>query len=265
MPADVLSATDAERTNSYRVVIFVYIAVTLLAAVLVWLVVPADKKGSDVEFSPLQGMSIVMRRPIVWATAGIIVCAYCGFKGLDNYQLYAKEVLELNEIEASKLFAWGMYTRPVAAIAAGLIADRFDATRSLGVVFGILCVSFGVWSMAVPEGNGISIIYANFFVTFAAVFAMRGIYFALLEENKTPKYLTGAAVGMISLVGYTPEIFFAPIGGRILDANPGIVGFQNYLFFLSACSAAGIVLVLTVLWMHRKGTDALWPDASVAK
>ena len=97
-----------------------------------------------------------------------------------------------------------------------------------------MCVSFGVWSMSEPQGTGIAIIYFNFFLTYCAVYALRGIYFALLEESSTPTYLTGAAVGMISLVGYTPEIFFAPIGNRIIDANPGVVGFQNYFWFLAA-------------------------------
>ena len=265
LPDDIAATTAEQREQSMRMVIYYYTLVTFLSAALVWFAIPPDRKGSDVEFSPLVGMKAVAMRPIVWATAGIVVCAYCGFKGLDNYQLYAVQVLGRSEVEASSLFAWGMWMRPVAALVAGLVADRFDSTRSLGVIFGILCVSYGVWSMSVPAGTGISIIYANFFLSFGAVFALRGIYFALLEENSTPKHLTGAAVGLISLVGFTPEVFFAPIGGRILDANPGLVGFQNYFFFLSACAAAGIVLVLAVVWLRRNGTDALWQDAVPSK
>lgn len=265
LPDNVDAITADQREQSMRAVIYYYTAVTFLSAALVWFAIPPDRKGSDVEFSPLDGMKAVAGRPIVWATAGIIVCAYCGFKGLDNYQLYAVQVLGNSAEEASRLFAWGMWMRPAAAIIAGLVADRFDSTRSLGVIFGVLCVSYGVWSMSVPEGVGVNIIYANFFLSFGAVFALRGIYFALLEENATPKHLTGAAVGLISLLGFTPEIFFAPIGGRILDANPGIVGFQNYFFFLSVCAAAGIVLVLTVVWLRRKGAETLWQDVARPK
>jgi hypothetical protein len=86
---------------------------------------------------------------------------------------------------------------------------------------------------------------------------LRGIYFALLEENQTPAYLTGAAVGLISLVGYTPEIFFAPITGRILDANPGIVGFRHYFLFLAGIAALGVFVVLVLLGLRRSGQ--LWP------
>ena len=112
----------------------------------------------------------------------------------------------------------------------------------------------------VPEGSGIAIIYLNFFLTFVAVYALRGIYFALLQENRVPVYLTGAAAGMVSFVGYTPDIFFAPIAGRILDANPGIIGHQNYLMFLAGISALGVIAVLWLVWLRRHGCEKLWSD-----
>ena len=115
------------------------------------------------------------------------------------------------------------------------------------------------WSMAVPEGFGLNIIYLNFFASYTAVFALRGVYFALLEENRTPLHLTGAAVGMVSLIGYTPDIFFAPIAGRILDANPGIEGHHNYFLFLASIMLAGFAAVVWLVWLRRQGVEKLWP------
>jgi sugar phosphate permease len=113
----------------------------------------------------------------------------------------------------------------------------------------------------VPDTAGLRFVYANLFVSFFAVFALRGIYFALLEENRTPAFVTGAAVGLVSLIGYTPEIFFAPISGRILDANPGLVGFQHYFLFLAGIAVVGILVVAWLLWLHRAGTRSLWRAA----
>ena len=119
-----------------------------------------------------------------------------------------------------------------------------------------------ILATAAPSGQGVAIIYLNFFATYIAVYALRGIYFALLEENNTPKYLTGAAVGLISLVGYTPDVFFGPISGRILDANPGLVGHQNYLMFLAAISAVGLCTVVCVVWLRRRGIEHLWQQVA---
>jgi len=47
-------------------------------------------------------------------------------------------------------------------------------------------------------------------------FALRGIYFALLEESGTPRELTGMAVGEISFIGFMPEIFMGPMTGWLI-------------------------------------------------
>ena len=114
-----------------------------------------------------------------------------------------------------------------------------------------------VLGLSPADAASLNIVYLNLFVTFFAVFALRGIYFALLEENRTPPYLTGAAVGLVSLVGYTPEVFFAPITGRILDANPGAAGFRHYFLFLAGTALLGIVIILLLLRLRRRGN--LWP------
>lgn len=261
LPDEAQLGTAAERKAGFQMVVWYYVALTMMAGIFAWYAMPKEKIASDVEFNPLRGMTAVLARPIVWAQAAIIICAYCGYKGLDNYSLYAVQVLGKNEIEGAYLATYGAWTRPVAAVLAGVIADRFSSIRAIGMTFAVLSVSFGVWSMAEPTGSGVAVIYFNFFLTFFAVYALRGIYFALLEENSTPKHLTGAAVGLISLVGYTPDVFFGPISGRILDASPGLVGHQNYLLFLAGISVVGMTTVLWLVWLRRKGCDHLWHDA----
>ena len=64
---------------------------------------------------------------------------------------------------------------------------------------------------------------------------------------------------MVSVIGYTPDIFFAPIAGRILDANPGVDGHHNYFLFLAGIMLAGIAAVAWLIWLRRHGVEKLWP------
>jgi hypothetical protein len=73
-----------------------------------------------------------------------------------------------------------------------------------------------------------------------------------LEETRTPRHLTGASVAVIAFVGYTPEAFFAPIAGRILDANPGVQGHLNYFTFLAAAAATGIAVTALLIWLNKR-------------
>ena len=259
LPDDAALANDEERRAAFRVVIFLYSFAAIATALLTWFLIPAVKHVGDSSQSLFHGAAVVITRPLVWAQAAVIICAYCGYKGLDNYSLYAVQVLGMNEVEGAQLSAYGAYIRPAAAVAAGFLADRWSASKTIGASFVVLLFTYAMLSFALPDGPGLAVIYANIFVSFFAVFALRGVYFALLQENKTPAYYTGAVTGMVSFVGYTPEIFFAPITGRILDASPGIVGHQNYFLFLTAVAAMGILVVAGLLRLQRSNSPVGWP------
>ncbi len=258
MPDDAALASDAERRAAFRTVILLYSSAAFAMAFLAWFLIPPVKHVGDSSRSLFHGAAIVTTRPLVWAQAAVIICAYCAYKGLDNYSLYAVQVLGMDEVEGAKLATYGAYARPLAAVFAGYIADRWVAAKTLGACFFVLIISYALLSIALPDGSGVELIYANILVSFFAVFALRGVYFALLEENGTPPFLTGAVTGMVSFVGFTPEIFFTPITGRILDASPGVVGHQNYFLFLTGVAAIGVGVIAWLLRLQRK--PAGWPE-----
>ncbi|RZV34822.1 MAG: MFS transporter [Chromatiales bacterium] len=262
LPDNLDQLNNEERKAAFRSVIFFYSGVTLAAAALTWFVIPSVKHIGDSTRALFRNAVTVLGRPLVWAQAAVIICAYCGYKGVDNYSLYAVQVLGMNEVDGAKITAFATYVRPVAAIAAGLIADRWAAGKTVGACFVLLVISYGALAVSMPVGAGLYIIYGNLFVSVAAVFMLRGVYFALLEENQVPPYLTGAVAGTVSFIGYTPEIFFGPITGRILDANPGPVGHQHYFLFLAAVATIGVAVVVWLLRLQHQNTASCWADTT---
>ena len=260
LPEQLGQTSNADRQAGMGNIISYYASITLACSALVWFLVPHDERSVNSGRNPFAGVLEVIRRPLAWSQAGIIICAYCGYKGVDNYSLYAVQVLGKNEVEAALLSTYGFYVRPVGAVMAGVIADRFGSARSILVMFLAMAATYGALSVATLETATLFVIYANLFVTLFAVYAIRGIYYALLEETRTPKHLTGASVAVIAFVGYTPEIFFGPVTGRILDANPGIPGFHNYFLFLATVSAIGIAISAVLLRLNRRPA----PKADVA-
>ena len=248
MPEEAAAVSDAERRDGLRLIIQTYSLLTVGAGLLVWFVIP-DSDGSTLsKHSPLQGMREVIVKPMIWAQALIVVCAYCFYKAGDNWSLYAQQVLGMSEVNAAAITAAGAYIRPVAALSAGLIADRFDSARTILVLFALLFAIFLGMSFLTPGIVGLTCLVGNAAVSLFAVFALRGVYFALLEETRTPRHVTGAAVGMVSVIGFMPEIFMGPIAGRILDATPGVGGHQNLFLFLAGVA---VVAMLVVAWLLR--------------
>jgi hypothetical protein len=92
----------------------------------------------------------------------------------------------------------------------------------------------------------IALMLVNVAVASLAIFALRGIYFALLEEGGIPVAVTGTAAGVISMLGFTPDIFMPLVGGALLDAFPGEAGYKFYfgfIMFLCACGAGAAIVL----------------------
>jgi len=251
MPDDAALVTDASRRSGFQMVILGYSAIAFLGGVLAWFVIPVPSDTEAVARSPLDKILLVLKRPATWAHAAIIICAYCGYKSISYFPQYAVEVLGLSELEGAQLASYGAYIRPVAALSVGLIADRFTASRSIIAVFAVMAVSLALLSLSAVAATSLFLIYSNIAISAFAIFALRGVYFALLEETETPRFATGTAVGIISVVGFTPDIFFAPIVGRILDAAPGPVGFLNLFMLLAGIAVLGLVSAVVLLRLQR--------------
>ena len=239
---EVTLADPSEKRKAFQSVIILYSSLTLLIGIIVWLFLPDNNADVKRKESIFKNLNKVIKNPLVWLNAGIIVCAYSAYKGLDNTTLYAHEVLGMNEVDAAKVFSYGSLIRPIAAIAAGVIADRWISSRVILVMFSCLTLIFALLAMSDTMLLYPAVVLLNIYITFFLVFAIRGIYFAVVQETKVNSNVTGTAAGVISFIGFTPDIFFGSISGRILDANPGVVGHQNYFLFLTVIAFFGIVI-----------------------
>ncbi len=66
-------------------------------------------------------------------------------------------------------------------------------------------------------------------------------------------------MGIISVVGYSPDIFVNYLGGVMLDASPGLAGHQDYFAFQGAFAALGLLgglAMLSLLKRQRGGATA---------
>jgi len=259
---DAFTVAYEDRRDAVRVVALFYSALTLAASLLVLRLVPDGRLPSDPRerATARSDARRILRSRVVWLQALVVVCAYCGYKGLDNYSLYVFDVLGLGEASAARLAAAGACLRPLGAMAAGLLADRVGAAPVVAGSFALLTGLYALLGSQLVGPTLAGLVYASFMVTMLAVFALRGVYFALLEETGVPASSTGAAVGLVSLIGFTPDIFFAAVAGRVLDATPGIEGHRQYFLLLAGIAAAGWVvstlLVRTARRRHAARGDA---------
>ena len=264
-PEGYAAATFEEKQRALQLIIYGYTAVTALAGVFVWFVLtdghPADepelKEWKPHSESVWSHISHVLRLPAVWLQAVIIICAYVAYKGFDNYSLFAVEAYGLDEVEAAGVVAIGSWVRPLAALAAGLLGDRFNVSRITVLAFVLLLASDLFFATTTPIQGATWILLGNIVLGATAFFGLRGLYFALFEEAKVPAALTGTAVGLVSVIGFTPDIFVAYVAGVLIDRTPGLVGHQHFFWFLSAFALIGVIASYALMRsLHSAKRDA---------
>lgn len=245
LPRDVESADLAVRAEALRRVILILSAMGCGAALLVWFALPHRQRPEDrKERLSLHGVRRVVKLPAAWLQALIILCAYVGFKATDDFSLYAREVLHLDEVDAAKAGTVSLWVRPVAAVGAGFLADRFGS--AVLTLWSFVFLTIGALVLA-AGGIGAGML-GWFLVTITGaslgIFALRGLYFAIMREGRIPLSVTGSAVGFVSVVGYTPDVFMGPLMGVLLDGSDGARGHQHVFMVVTAFAALGLIAAI---------------------
>ena len=246
--ADVTFSSLEERQNAFKYVILFSSLIVALAGILVYFflnVKPDEEKVFNSSVYSLKAIQKVLKMESVWLLMIIILCAYFGYKVTDIYSLYASEVMNYDEIDSANIGSLQLYLRPIACILFGLLADR--SKRSIfWIIIGFAIMLFGSALFA----SGLVKSHLDVFFLFSIVilaigtYAIRALYFALMQEGKISLSLTGTAVGIISLTGYTPDIFAGPLMGYYLDQFPGLLGHQYIFIYLLGFSVIGLICSL---------------------
>ena len=252
LPGDVVTATLAERSNALVRAIWVFTGMTIAAGLLVWIAVPSDppSEGKSRKRRLAFGFEVI-RMPTVWVQALIVLCAYVGYKSSDDFGLYVRDAFGYDDVAAAQLSTISFWIRPFAALGAGLLADRMRPSRVLVLGFsvlmgGSLAIASG-WLSPDPRWLIVSTVAA----TAVGMHSLRGVYFAVMGEANIPWAVTGSAVGVISLVGFTPDVFWGPLSGILLDRSPGAVGHQHLFAVVAGFALVGFIASLLVPRMGR--------------
>ncbi|HEY9117040.1 MAG TPA: hypothetical protein VIN11_04390, partial [Roseivirga sp.] len=177
----------------------------------------------------LIGIKKAVKHRSVWLQATILLCAYVGYKCVDDFGLYAQDTFGYDDVESAHLATISFWMRPIGAALAGYLGDKFIHSKITSYCFLILIFGAFILSSGVLSGSILLFVVMTLASLSLGIYGLRGLYYALFQESKIPLSYAGAAIGFISVIGYTPDIFMGPLMGVLLDNNPGPLG-HRYLF-----------------------------------
>jgi MFS family permease len=187
----------------------------------------------------------------------IILCAYVGYKTTDVFSLYAREIMLFDEVKSAQIGTFLLFIRPVIGITIGFLADRSKTTVWLMISFIISLFGALLFASGIINPSTTTLFFIGILITATGVYAARALYFAAMQEGRIPLVLTGTAVGMMSLVGFTPDIFADLLSGYLLDNAPGQTGHQYVFMMLAVFSFIGLIASFV---FYRLNTKISSPD-----
>lgn len=192
--------------------------------------------------------------PELWLVTAIVFCGYHFFWATYSFSAYLQEGgFGLSATAAGLITTIKLWMRPLGGIGGGWLGDRFSKVGVL--TWAMVCAALGMLGLILlPSLHSLGVLV--FLVLFIGLmtYAIRGLYWAILDDCQIPLRVTGLAIGIISLVGYSPDVFLPLLNGWIIDHYPGFVGYQIYFSYVVVIGLLGVVA--TVLLNKRINAKA---------
>tara|TARA_B100001093_G_C26757385_1_gene984054 strand:- start:298 stop:1485 length:1188 start_codon:yes stop_codon:yes gene_type:complete len=231
-----------ENRNAFKYVILLSSAVVAFVGFLVWKFLKLDQeieRSVVIEKISINKIKKVLFLPSVWLLMVIVMCAYVGYKVTDVFSLYALDVMRYNQVESAKVASFLLYLRPLIAISIASFSWHFKNTNLIVISFAITFMGALLFSFGIITYSKMFLFLSSIFTLAIGVYSLRALYFSVMKKGAIPLPLTGTAVGIISLIGYSPDIFIGPLMGYFLDKYEGILGHQYVFALLSVFSLVG--------------------------
>ena len=250
---DIEYANLSERKEAFRYVILFSSFVVFLNGLLVLFLMKSNHKNEDKSVSSSSSnIRAVLKIKSVWLIMIIIISAYVGYKVTDIYSLYASEVMLFDQIEAANIGSLQLYLRPLVCVIIAFLADKKSYIYFIILGFITMLIGSMIFAFGIVQLNMNFVFFFSLIIVATGTYAIRALYFSIMQEGYIPLALTGTAVGLISVVGYTPDIFATPLIGYLLDQYPGMLGHQYVFMILVLFSILGLLASLKFAKLIKK-------------
>ena len=256
-----LSSLDASDQSAMIQVIYFYSSVCLVTGPLLWLILDSGSGQADDTAEPAQsGASLgqtlrdlgdLLGNIRIWLVALCILAGYQIFYATYSYSNYLQVQFGLSAVAVGGLTTVRLWMRPLGAVIAGFVGDRFHPVRSRGVLLAVSGLSLFVL-IVIPSSAPWAMLVGVVAGSSALIYGVRGIYWATFRTCNIAPERMGLAIGLVSMLGYTPEIYLPWINTYLTTAYPGPLGFQIYF---GGVAVFGFVGAALAFWLMRISRD----------
>ncbi len=244
-------------------VIYLYSIIVLVVAVLIIFFVDDDKKlaamaensgeRSENEKFHIKDVGKLLKNKYVYLMGGIIFMGYAVFWTVYYIGGFLQTNIGIDAVTVGTITVIVMWMRPVGGFVGGFMADRIG--RPVTIRIAVAGAALLLAAAAIIPATSASLFPILMVVLGIFLYMIRGTYWSLLGMSKIEAAMTGTAIGVISFIGYLPDIIL-PQMNSFLWAQFGDNGGYNAYFLVSAVfGVLGIVIISVYAYLNKKDKE----------
>lgn len=239
----------ADAQQGFQTVLMFYAGINAVFAVLSFIIIPrfADEFEEKSAKFNLHELVQALKHPGVWLTTLCMFFVYTVYTSLAYTVSFLTAIgaaaAVASAISAIRTYGTSLFSSPII----GGVAQKKTPSRT--IIWCCLITAVCLAGLAVaPKSAGFMIpavaliIVLSFFLSGAY-----GVTSSMLTETKVPVAIFGSASGILSVIGFLPDMFVSPIAGKWLDTYD-TTGAYTRIFGVLAVSA---VLAMICAWLVR--------------
>ncbi len=234
-------------------VVYLYSGIVFVVAILILIFVDDDKKlaelatnhgeRSENEKFHLKDVGKLLKNKYVYLMGGIIFMGYTVFWTVYYLGGFLQTNVGIDAVTVGTITVIILWMRPVGGFIGGFMADRIGRPTTIKIAIGSAAVLLVIAAM-IPATS------ANLFPIIMVIlgiflYMIRGTYWSLLGMSKIEATMMGTAIGVISFIGYLPDIILPQLNSY-LWATFGDQGGYNAYFIVSAVFGIAGIVILTI-------------------
>ena len=228
-----LDSSGQSVSYSLRNVIYIYVGFALVLSPIVLFAIDdvednaSSKSGEQSNGNLWKDLKSILVKPEVWLAAFCINCGYQLFWATYSFSGYMQNIYGMTAVAVGTITVAKLWMRPIGAVAAGFIGDRFNREKVLAGLMLAGTISLAAL-IVLPLDVSAAVLLIVVMLVGLMTYAIRGIFWATLDSCDIPVRIKGLAIGVISLIGYSPDIYLPLINGPLLERYPGKLGYSIY-------------------------------------
>ncbi|KVL51650.1 MFS transporter [Burkholderia territorii] len=242
-----VDARGTSHGGAFRQVVFFYAIVCVALGVVLLAVKDASARTSAAAAqaeraargSLPRDLATLARNRCLWVFAVIVFCGYHLSWATYSISPYLQQQgVGMSIVAAGFIASLKLWMRPIGGIGGGFVGDRIGTLNVLCAA--LLLAAFAFVSLIVfPSFNQVVLLAGVVLFIGLLTYAVRGLYWSVLEHCDVPAPIKGLAIGVISLLGYSPDVFLPLLNGWLTTEYPGMQGYRLYFGYIACMSAIG--------------------------